>query len=143
MRSTVSGANGEGLRTTVLPASSAGIVLQNEIRTGKFHGLMAPTTPIGVNRFVICPICGTSCSFSCNSICTSAGPNAFVSRSNSNRAIARGPPCSAVRSTISSSAWSFILLRRLVNITFRWLIGTARHPENALCAALTALSSRV
>src|SRR5664280_454270 len=43
----VSGVNGEGLSTRVLPASSAGAIFQNARVSGKFHGVMAPTTPIG------------------------------------------------------------------------------------------------
>ncbi|MCY1432985.1 hypothetical protein D9M71_490030 [compost metagenome] len=45
--SEVSGVKGDGLSTTVLPATSAGASFQTASRTGKFHGTMAPTTPIG------------------------------------------------------------------------------------------------
>ena len=37
-----------GFRTTVQPAASAGAILRTASASGKFHGLMAPTTPIGV-----------------------------------------------------------------------------------------------
>ena len=47
IRRVVRGVNGEGLSTTVLPASSAGATLNMARITGKFHGAMAPTTPIG------------------------------------------------------------------------------------------------
>ena len=36
-----------GLRTTVLPAASAGASFQQAIGNGKFHGTMAATTPSG------------------------------------------------------------------------------------------------
>ena len=38
---------GEGLSTMVLPASRAGAILKKASATGKFHGTMAPTTPMG------------------------------------------------------------------------------------------------
>ena len=46
-RSAVSGVCSAGLRTTVLPAVSAGITLKQAIVSGKFQGTMPPTTPIG------------------------------------------------------------------------------------------------
>ena len=36
-----------GLRTTQLPAASAGASFQAAIRSGKFHGMIWPTTPSG------------------------------------------------------------------------------------------------
>ena len=42
-----SGATSEGLRTTLLPASRAGTTLVTICWIGKFHGTIAPTTPIG------------------------------------------------------------------------------------------------
>ena len=41
------GVSDAGLRTTVLPQTSAGISFHEGIATGKFHGVIAPTTPIG------------------------------------------------------------------------------------------------
>jgi hypothetical protein len=46
-RSAVSGVSSAGLRTTVLPAASAGANPQPAIGIGKFHGTMTPTTPSG------------------------------------------------------------------------------------------------
>jgi hypothetical protein len=43
---TDSGASSDGLRTTVLPASIAGATLVTSCCSGKFHGVIAPTTPI-------------------------------------------------------------------------------------------------
>ncbi len=37
-----------GLNTTVLPQTSAGTIFQDGIAIGKFHGVMTPTTPIGI-----------------------------------------------------------------------------------------------
>ncbi|MBB6549504.1 hypothetical protein HD593_004299 [Nonomuraea rubra] len=41
------GVSGAGLSTTVLPAASAGPSLARVIWCGKFHGVIAPTTPTG------------------------------------------------------------------------------------------------
>jgi hypothetical protein len=46
----VSGVCWAGLRTTVLPAASAGAIFQAAIRIGKFHGVIDPMTPIGSRR---------------------------------------------------------------------------------------------
>src|SRR6202051_4439824 len=45
--SVVSGVSLAGLRTTVQPAASAGETLRVIIERGKFHGVIAPQTPIG------------------------------------------------------------------------------------------------
>ena len=37
-----------GLKTTVLPQTSAGAIFQLGIAIGKFHGVIAPTTPTGI-----------------------------------------------------------------------------------------------
>ena len=37
-----------GLNTTVLPQTSAGTIFQDGIAIGKFHGVITPTTPIGI-----------------------------------------------------------------------------------------------
>ena len=44
------GVSGAGLRTTVLPAASAGPSLARLIWWGTFHGVMAPTTPVASRR---------------------------------------------------------------------------------------------
>ena len=43
--SAVSGVNSAGLRTTVQPAASAGATFHASISSGKFHGMICPTTP--------------------------------------------------------------------------------------------------
>ena len=42
-----SGVTLAGLMTTVQPAARAGAILRVAIASGKFHGVMAPQTPIG------------------------------------------------------------------------------------------------
>ncbi len=46
-RAAVSGVSGDGLSTAVQPDSSAGATFHIGIATGKFHGVIRPTTPIG------------------------------------------------------------------------------------------------
>ncbi len=46
-RSAVSGVSSAGFSTTVLPAASAGASFQEAIASGKFHGVIRPTTPSG------------------------------------------------------------------------------------------------
>ena len=45
--SEVSGVSSAGLHTTVQPAASAGAILRAIIAAGKFHGVIAATTPTG------------------------------------------------------------------------------------------------
>src|SRR5208283_4574773 len=49
-RSAVSGVSSAGLSTTVQPVASAGPIFQAAIIHGKFHGIIAPTTPTGSLR---------------------------------------------------------------------------------------------
>ncbi len=49
-RSAVSGVCSAGLRMTVLPAVIAGTILKQAMSSGKFHGTMPATTPIGSRR---------------------------------------------------------------------------------------------
>ena len=46
-RSAVSGVTEAGFRTTVFPRASAGAIFHIAWRSGKFHGVIAPTTPTG------------------------------------------------------------------------------------------------
>ena len=50
MRTAVRGVSCAGLSTTQLPAASAGAAFQPTMIIGKFHGMMAPTTPSGSRR---------------------------------------------------------------------------------------------
>ena len=43
----MSGVNSAGLSTTVFPAASAGAIFQASISSGKFQGMICPTTPTG------------------------------------------------------------------------------------------------
>ena len=48
MRHALSGAADAGFSTTVLPQISAGASFHAGIALGKFHGVISPTTPIGL-----------------------------------------------------------------------------------------------
>ncbi len=54
-RSAVSGVSSAGLSTTVLPAASAGASFQAAIASGKFHGVISATTPIGSRKVIATP----------------------------------------------------------------------------------------
>ncbi len=51
-RSTASGASSADFTTTALPATMAGAILSAISSSGTFHGMIAPTTPIG-SRWVM------------------------------------------------------------------------------------------
>jgi hypothetical protein len=53
------GVSDEGLKTTVLPVTRAGIVFQHGIAIGKFQGVMIPATPSGW-RMLIAHLSGSS-----------------------------------------------------------------------------------
>ena len=54
-RSAVSGVSSAGFSTTVLPAASAGPSFQEAIVSGKFQGVISPTTPTGSRTVKACP----------------------------------------------------------------------------------------
>ncbi len=49
---TVSGDCSAGLTTMLLPAARTGPIFQEAIRSGKFQGTTAPTTPTGSRRII-------------------------------------------------------------------------------------------
>ena len=49
----MSGVSEAGFRTIVHPAARAGANFQPAMLSGKFHGTMAPTTPIGSWRMYV------------------------------------------------------------------------------------------
>ena len=54
MKVALYGVSGAGFSTTVQPAASAGVIFDRLSMNGKFHGVIAPTTPIGsftISRF--------------------------------------------------------------------------------------------
>ena len=51
----VSGVSSAGLSTIVLPAASAGATFHDAIASGKFHGVIRPTTPSGSRNVMSTP----------------------------------------------------------------------------------------
>ena len=116
--SVVSGVNGEGLITSVFPASSAGAIFHTPSSSGKFHGVIAATTPSGRRR--------TSVRFSGVSDITSTGIwrpavtwNQTAAPNTSPIASFIGLPCSRTSTgamsparALSASATSSSALRR-------------------------------
>lgn len=51
--SATSGVHSAGLRTTAFPAASAGAIFCASLAMGEFHGVMAPTTPIGSCTLIV------------------------------------------------------------------------------------------
>ena len=52
-RSPRSGVSVAGLKTTVLPQTSAGAIFQDGIAIGKFQGVITPITPIGMRTLML------------------------------------------------------------------------------------------
>ena len=50
----MSGVAWAGLAMTVLPAASAGAILDTQSTSGTFHGMMAATTPTGSSTVYVC-----------------------------------------------------------------------------------------
>jgi hypothetical protein len=51
----VSGVSSAGFSTTVLPAASAGATFVDSSHSGKFHGVINPTTPRGSRNVMSTP----------------------------------------------------------------------------------------
>ena len=52
-RSPSAGVSVAGLKTTVLPQTSAGAIFHEGIAIGKFHGVITPITPIGIRTLML------------------------------------------------------------------------------------------
>jgi len=52
-RSPSAGVSVAGLKTIVFPATSAGVIFHDGIAIGKFHGVITPTTPIGIRTLML------------------------------------------------------------------------------------------
>ena len=53
--SAVSGVSSAGFSTQVFPAASAGPSFHDAMYSGKFHGVISPTTPIGSLKVIATP----------------------------------------------------------------------------------------
>ena len=107
------GVSGAGLSTTVQPAASAGPTLARLIWCGKFHGVIAPTTPAGSRSTQRCD--ATPIGFasprsvrqpSYDSARSAIHPRSATGESNCGPAVRNaGAPTSAVVNARSSSPW--------------------------------------
>ena len=139
-RPAVSGAISLGLSTTVLPATSAGATLATICCNGKFHGVIAATTPSGSRTIVELPtVTGSSAPASISASTPSVMPMGLGTWTFVANTI--GVPTSAVIVAASSSARALrpSLIRRTA--ATRSASGVADQPGNAAAAARTAASA--
>mmetsp|Transcript_21084 Transcript_21084/g.65352 ORF Transcript_21084/g.65352 Transcript_21084/m.65352 type:complete len:351 (-) Transcript_21084:421-1473(-) len=135
-----SGVSSDGLMTTVQPTASAGAHFRVIIAMGKFHGVMAPTTPTGCLRLTMrrppTGLCRTSPVTRRPSSANHSTKEAPYATSP--RASASGLPCSAVMMRARSSPFSTIRSCHRRRIAPRCLAGSAAQGEKAALAAATA-----
>ena len=134
-----SGVNGDGFTTIVLPARSAGAIFQMPSRSGKFHGVIAPTMPYGLRR--------TSTRTSGPSETTSTGIfspavtwNHTTPPITSSIAFASGFPCSWV-STCAISPTRALSASPQSRSVWRRFASSFRQLRSARCAASITPSS--
>ena len=127
------------MSTIVFPASSAGAIFQIASITGKFHGVIAPTTPSGRRR--------TSMRAASLSWITSTGIwrlavywNQIAPPKSSSIAFFTGLPCSCVSSGASSPIPALSALQQSTS-TWRRLASSRLQPLKARAAASIAVSS--
>ncbi|MCY1507908.1 hypothetical protein D9M68_421990 [compost metagenome] len=138
-RSVASGVYGEGLMTTVLPVRSAGSTCHTAISTGKFHGVIEPTTPTGLRKISTWP-CALSCSTRDGNDSAAVAPAQAAAPPSSQRdpRPLSGLPCSSVSRRASSSACAPIF-----SVTARQAAASSSSDfrdqlVKAFCAAATA-----
>jgi hypothetical protein len=138
--SEVRGVVGAGLATIVLPVIRAGPVFITMSSTGKFHGMMAPTTPSGVR----CSMIRSSSVSRMILVSISAAAKARMPMTapiTSPVACAIGLPCSWVSSRANSSVRASSASAIASSLARRSLKLSADQAGNAALAAATASSS--
>ena len=132
----LTGAISLGLSTTVQPATSAGATLSVIWLSGKFHGVIQPTTPIGSRTTSELP---TRSSHS-KARATLAKLAQFHTGppTCTGRAIFRGMPTSRAMTVASSSVRAFSPAATLSRKAARVSRGNAAHAGKAARAAATA-----
>ncbi len=137
------GASLEGLNTTVLPATRAGIIFQHGIAIGKFQGVMIPAIPIGW-RMLIAHLSGSSEGTVSPNIRrpSPAIRNAMSIPSwTSPRASANTLPISRVIARARRSLCSAISAPKRYRSSPRFGAGVAFHPGSAVSAARIAIAT--
>ncbi|SPV02337.1 Uncharacterised protein [Burkholderia cenocepacia] len=138
--SAVSGVSSAGFATTVQPAARAGAILRAIIASGKFHGVIAATMPIGsftaLKRLPRC-CCGIRSPYV--RVASSANHSTYdAPYATSPRASASGLPCSRDISFARSSVCATIAACQARRIAARSRAGVARHAGSARAAASVA-----
>ena len=129
-----------GLRTTVQPAAIAGPALRVIIASGKFHGVMQATTPIGsLTTTMRLSDCGPGIVSPYTRFASSPNHSRNdAAYATSPRDSASGLPCSVVIS-VARSSWFAIISSNQRRITFaRSFAVLARHAGSARAAASIA-----
>ena len=132
-----------GLKTTVLPATSAGIIFQHGIAIGKFQGVMIPATPIGW-RIDIAHLSGSSLGTVSPNI---RRPSPAIRKAmsmpswTSPRASAMTLPISRLIAWASRSLCSAISAPKRYRISPRFGAGVRLHIGQAVSAALIAIAT--
>ena len=129
-----------GLQTTVHPAASAGPILRPSIAEGKFHGVIAATTPTGWRkvRMRLSLACAGITSPSMRLACSPNHSRKLAEYATSPRASASGLPCSAVISRARSS-WCCSIRSAMCRSTCARSLAVLRdHAGNAAWAASMA-----
>ena len=132
-----------GLKTTVLPVTSAGMIFHVGIASGKFHGVMAATTPIG-RRTDMAALSGISAGTVWPYWRRPSPAMKYVMSTpswTSPRASGSTLPISCVISRERSSLRSRISSATRKRISARFGAGTSRQRSKAAFAASTARSA--
>lgn len=133
------GVNGEGFTMTVFPVYTAGTIFPTAKSTGKFHGTIAPATPIGVYLWMI--LRSSVSSMVCVGISMPVSPRTHViAMPTSTVDWDRGLPCSMVRVLENPSALASIASAYAWSAARRSSKEVFDHVLNAARAAWTALS---
>ncbi|VWB90748.1 hypothetical protein BLA6993_04328 [Burkholderia lata] len=128
-----SGVSSDGFSTIVQPAASAGPALRVIIASGKFHGVIAATTPTGSRVTTICAFgFGLGITSPYMRFASSANHSRkLAAYATSPRASASGLPCSRVSSSASASRFSSISSPQRFTRAPRSFAVSARHAGNA------------
>jgi hypothetical protein len=137
------GVSDDGLNTTVLPVTRAGIVFQHGIAIGKFHGVMIPATPSGW-RMLIAHLSGSSDGTVSPAIRRPSPAIRYamsIPSWTSPRASARTLPISRVIARARRSLCSAMSAPNAYRISPRLGAGVRRHMGPAVSAALIAIAT--
>jgi hypothetical protein len=139
------GVSSDGLSTTVQPAAKAGPSLRVTMASGKFHGVMAATTPTGSLSTITraSPLWLGITSPYARLPSSANHSKKLAAYATSPRDSARGLPCSVLRISARSSWWVSIRSAQRRSTAARCLAVVCRQWANAVTAWSTAWWARV